>query len=163
MLATYINARPNEIRNIQEKHIDLKQGFILIPYPKERIPKLIPLFQDDINIFKSFPKGLPDLYFFRHKDGRQFGRKYLYKCWKRPCKNLGVDNVYLYGGTRHSSAIALRKTRTPEEIKLATGHSTNKAFERYVNVDTDYLKAIYQDASGGKKLAKGFKQIEESN
>ena len=33
-----------------------------------------------------------------------------------------ADAGDLYGGTRHSSAIALRKYRTPEEIKRATMH-----------------------------------------
>jgi hypothetical protein len=51
----------------------------------------------------------------------------------------------LYGGTRHSSAIALRKYRTPEEIKRATMHSTNKAFERYFRIESDDLRGIYED------------------
>jgi len=52
----------------------------------------------------------------------------------------------MYGGTRHSSAIALRKFRTPEEIKRATMHSTNKAFERYFYIEGESLRDIYKDA-----------------
>jgi hypothetical protein len=48
-----------------------------------------------------------------------------------------------------SSAIALRKMRTPEEIKRATMHSTNKAFERYFRIEGDDLRSIYEDASRG--------------
>jgi hypothetical protein len=52
--------------------------------------------------------------------------------------------VDLYGGTRHSSAIALRKLRTPEEIKRATMNST-KAFERYFRIEAEDLRDIYRD------------------
>jgi hypothetical protein len=61
--------------------------------------------------------------------------------------------VDLYGGTRHSSAIALRKFRTPEEIKRATIHSTNKAYERYFRIESEDLRDIYRDTR--HKDAKG--------
>ncbi len=77
-----------------------------------------------------------------HRFGPQFGK--------------GVD---LYGGTRRSSAIALRKLRTPEEIKRATMHSTNKAFERYFRIESEDLRDIYRDTrekkTGGVGLMKG--------
>jgi len=49
------------------------------------------------------------------------------------------------GGTKHSSTTALRKYRTPEEIKRATMHSTNKAFERYFRMELDDVRDIYAD------------------
>jgi streptomycin 6-kinase len=52
--------------------------------------------------------------------------------------------VDLYGGTRHSPAQALRKYHTPEEIKRATMHSINKAFERYFRKEGDDLRSIYK-------------------
>jgi hypothetical protein len=76
---------------------------------------------------------------FWQNTGKQFGLNYLYIWWKRACRNLGIAGVDLYGGTRHSSAIALKKYRTPEEIKRATMHSTNKAFERYFWIETEDL------------------------
>jgi hypothetical protein len=52
-------------------------------------------------------------------------------------------------------AIALRKYRTPEEIKRATMHSTNKAFERYFYIEGEDLRGIYEDARGkGRKTGK---------
>jgi hypothetical protein len=64
---------------------------------------------------------------------------------KKACKNLGIEGIDLYGGTRHSSAKALRKHRTPEEIRRATMHSTNKAFDRYFSMESDDLRSIYKD------------------
>jgi hypothetical protein len=71
-----------------------------------------------------------------------------YTYWKRACKNLGVENVDLYGGTRHSAVSDLRKSRTPEEIRLASMHTTNKAFDRYFQVEPEDLRNIYADTQG---------------
>jgi hypothetical protein len=97
------------------------------------------------------PKGLPELSFFRHrsgvsgvKAGQQFGERYLYKWWKKACDSIEVDGIDLYGGTRHSTAMALREFATPEQIKRATMHSTNKAFERYFKVERREVKNIYK-------------------
>jgi integrase len=153
-LSTYFNLRPGELLNIKEGDIDLKQGEIIIPHPKEKRPKKVFLLDEDIELIKGLPRGLPGLYFFRHvkgvsgvQAGRQFGEKYLYKWWKKACGNLGIEGVDLYGGTRHSTVRALRKYRTPEQIKLASMHSTNKAFERYFQIKPDDLRNIYRDTS----------------
>jgi integrase len=136
-LCTYISIRPGEMIRLKEKHIDLENRYLIFPDPKEKKPKLVPILDEDVELIKSFSKGFPELPFFRHvkglqsiKDGQPFGKKYFYKWWVKACKELGIKGVDMYGGTRHSSAIALRKYRTPEEIKRATMHSTNKAFER---------------------------------
>lgn len=158
-LSTYISIRPGELINIKEKDIDLESGYIFIPDPKENKPKAIPLISEDVELLSSFPKGLPDLYFFRHlsglngvKAGQRFGDKYLYKWWKRACENLGIEGVDLYGGTRHSTVIALRQFATPEQIKRATMHSTNKAFERYFRIESDEVREVYKLTQGGPRV-----------
>ena len=97
------------------------------------------------------PRGLPDLYFFRHskgikgcKPGQKFGDKYLYKWWKKACKELGIENLDLYGGTKHSTITAASEKLTPEQIKQGTGHTTNKAFERYFQKDARDAVQVYQ-------------------
>jgi integrase len=164
-LATYISIRPGELLKLKEGDIDLGQGYLIIPHPEEKRPKLVPLLQEDVEAIRALPtRGLPHMSFFRHesgvsgcKAGQPFGEKYLYKWWKKACANLGIPDVDLYGGTRHSSAMALREYRTPEEIKRATMHSTNKAFERYFRMEGDDLRAIYSQSrpsEGGKEVAK---------
>ncbi len=64
---------------------------------------------------------------------------------------MGIADVDLYGGTRHSSARALRKHFSPEQIKRATMHSTNKAFERYFQIESDDVRMIYAKSSGEGK------------
>lgn len=158
-LSIYISIRPGELVRIKEQDIDTHQGYITIPSPKEKKPKIVPILPQDAEIVRSLPKGFPELPFFRHLPGisgctagEPFGEKYFYKWWKKACANLGIEGVDLYGGTRHSSARALRQYRTPEEIKRATMHSTNKAFERYFQIEAEDLRGIYQDAEADNGL-----------
>jgi len=152
-LATYVNIRPSELINIKEGHIDLRQERIPIPHPKEKEPKFVYLIDEDIELLRSMPSGFPQMYFFRHikgngaaNPGQRFGKDYLWKWWKKACANLGIEGVDLYGGTRHSSVIDLRKRHSPEAVKRATMHSTNKAFERYLQITADEVRPIYKDA-----------------
>ena len=160
-LCSYISIRPGELIRIREKDFDLRYGSVLIPHPKERRPKNVPLLEEDIehvkNIYKLIPEGMPDMHFFRHvpgikgcKAGQSFGNRYLYKWWKKACKNLGIEGVDMYGGTRHSSATALGQKRSPEEIRKATMHSSNKAFERYFSMDDEAIRDIYRDTRNDK-------------
>ncbi|OQY01368.1 MAG: hypothetical protein B6I22_14660, partial [Desulfobacteraceae bacterium 4572_123] len=137
-LSIYIALRPGELIGIQEKHIN-RDGVIIVPHTKDGKPKTIFLLDDDIELLNAMPRGLPDLFFFRHpagisgcKAGQKFGNRYLYKYWMKACNNLGIQGVDMYGGTRHSTASALSSVLSPDEIKIhGTQHSTNKAFERY--------------------------------
>jgi integrase len=153
-LSTYISIRPGEMLNLKEQDIDIKLGYFIIPHPKEKRPKLVPIIDEDIKILNGMPRGLPDLYFFRHAQGisgvaagQKFGEKYFYKWWKKACKNIGVDGVDFYGGTRHSSATALREFYSPEEIRRSgTMQSTNKAFDRYLHIKAEDARKLYQAA-----------------
>jgi integrase len=153
-LATYINVRPGELRGIIEEDIDLKQGLITIRNHKtdQQTSKLkfITLLPEDVELIRKMPKGFPSMPFFRRDRGSagkhagtQFGRDIFYVYWQMACKELGIEGIDLYGGTRHSSARALRKHLTPEGIRRLTGHETNKAFERYYQVGIDELREGY--------------------
>ncbi|MFH1886703.1 MAG: site-specific integrase [Pseudomonadota bacterium] len=152
-LAVYYSIRPGELITLKERNLHLEdgRGHIIIPDPKEKKPKVVPMLPEDVEIVRSLPRGLPDMPFFRHaagisgvREGAPFGDKYLYKWWKKACANLGVEGVDLYGGTRHSTVMALRHRATPEQIKGGSMHSTNEAFERYFGrQDSDALN-MYQ-------------------
>lgn len=146
---------------LREGDIDLSNGYLYFPHPKEKKYKSVPLVREDVEILRSFGPSVPGLSFSRHDVGgsgttpnEAFGPRFLYKWWKKACQNLGVEGVDLYGGTRHSSARALRVYRTPEEIKRATMHTTNKAFERYFDIEAEDLREIYQDAGKVIRLDK---------
>lgn len=161
-LCTYVSIRPNELRNLHEREIAVN-GFFVIPSPKEKKPKLVPMLDEDIELYRSLPVGLPDLYFFRHilgngaaKPGQQFAKDYFYRWWKRACSALGVDGVDLYGGTRHSSTSALSAYFSEEELRNhGTMHGTNSAFRRYMQTEGQPSLKVYAKmrdvAEGGNK------------
>lgn len=68
-LATYISIRPGELLDVKESDFDLEQGYVIIPYPKEKRPKLVPLLPEDVEAIRALPRGLPHLHFFRHMQG----------------------------------------------------------------------------------------------
>ena len=157
-LCTYISIRPGELVQIREQDVDTENRYIYIHHSKTIETKPVPMLDDDVDIFKQVKPGFPRSYFFRHetgkggvKNGQKYGEKFFYKWWKKACDNLGIEGVDLYGGTRHSSAIALREHFSPEQIKQGTMHQTNKAFERYFRVGADDIRMIYKQTSLKKK------------
>jgi len=150
LLTTYFSIRPNEMRLLEEGNIDTGNGYLYIPADQSKTEyKSIPLIPEDVAMFKTFELSrFPGVPFFRHSDGRPFGRNYFYKYWKRACKNLGIEDVDLYGGTKHSSARALRRIHSPEEIQRAMMTKTNKAFERYYKVESEDARMVYQSNRG---------------
>ena len=166
LITKNIDVRPGEMRMVKEKDINLESGYILISKPKEGIKdfgKYAYLDEDDIAFIRGLPtKGLPFMYFFRHKTGRsgvkaeeQFGPKYFKRWWDKACKNIGVEGVGLYGGTKHTIATALGQVLTPEEIKRGgTGSRTNKAFDRY-------FQPLRQEKIKVKNAIKGLKEASD--
>lgn len=155
-LCTYISIRPGELIQIREHDIDTENRYIYIHHSKTGDTKPVPMLDEDITRFKQVKPLFPRSYFFRHetgkggvKNGQKYGEKFFYKWWKKACDNLEIEGVDLYGGTRHSSAIALREHFSPEQIKQGTMHQTNKAFERYFRIEADDVRNIYNQASNG--------------
>lgn len=166
-LCTYVSIRPGELVKIREEDIDTENRYIFIHFPKTGETKPVPMLDEDVALVKELKPSFPRSYFFRHEGGTQgsrpgqpFGEKYFYKWWKRACANVGIEGVDLYGGTRHSSVVALREHFTPEQIKLGTMHQTNKAFERYFRIEAEDVRNIYSRSSlGGKKVGKKITRL----
>lgn len=151
-LCTYISIRPGEMIKLREGDIDRQRGLLIVPSPiaKERRPKVIPLLDEDREILARLPLAFPEMPFFRHemnagtKDaGKKFGPNRFYRDWKTACAALGLEGVDLYGGTKHSTAMGLRDVATYEEVRKMTGHTTNKAFDRYLQLEGEKMKSLY--------------------
>jgi integrase len=156
-LATYINVRPNEMRRLKWKHIDLENGHLTFPDPKEKRYKISPLIPEDLELIKALPTPISqDMFFFTKDNGEPFGRTFVYRQWVTACRNLGIKDIDLYGGTRHSSARALTEHFSPERIKRAIGSTTNAAFERYYRIESDEVRAVFSQTSNGTVLGQLF-------
>lgn len=145
-LSTYVCLRPSDILRIRECDIDRRNRVVYIRDPKAVEPYEMPLTPADVELLKTFTITQSESPFFRHENNDNFGPTFLYDTWKRACKSLGIEGVDLYGGTRHSSVRDMRHTHTPEQIRHATLHRTNAAFERYFTVAKEDLVEMYQQA-----------------
>lgn len=151
MLSLYTNIRPKDLLGITEADIDLEYGEIEIRRPtkkkdkfKKVIIRLVDTHIDAIREMKNLYPALPHVLFFRHhggvsgcSNGQPFGVKLFYKWWIRACKELGVKDLDLYGGTRHTTTTALAKEVGREGARKASQHETNKAFDRYCQAHDD--------------------------
>jgi integrase len=156
-LCTYINVRPGELLGCNEEDLDRKEGILVIRKHKTgNFPKYVRLLQEDVNLFNTLPTGVPGMPLFRHdrpvqrvRVGDRFGTAAFSRAWKRGCKVAGVEDVDLYGGTRHSSAISLYRDSglSPEQVRKATGHRSSSSFERYFNMDLDDIKELHREAA----------------
>jgi integrase len=170
-LTTYINIRPSELLGITERDYNRKQGYLVIKQHKTgRGNKIVRLTQQDIALLDELPRGMPGMPLFRHdvpgpnvKAGEGFGQAAFYRAWKRACERLRIEDVDLYGGTRHSSAVALYKDAgiSPEEIKKATGHKTSVAFTRYFKLDIDDVLEIHALAGPPEPVGRDFRYKQE--
>jgi integrase len=150
-LANYISIRPSEMLSIPEGDIDRVRGHLIVRDTKERNTKIVPLTDKDQALLKELPLAFnPAMPFFRHdghrghtKDGGRFSRKMIWAAWKRACARLGVEGVDLYGGTKHSTAVGVRELLGYEEVRKMTGHTTNKAFDRYIQLQGEALRGLY--------------------
>jgi integrase len=149
LLSSNVNVRPGELEGVLEDHVDLERRCILIHDHKTKrhtqAPKTITLLDEDVEFIRSLPKGFPHMPFFRRDVGgggrhanTAFGRHFLQDVWDKACRNLGVSGVSLYPGTRHSTCQFFRQLgKTPEEVKRLTDHTTNKAFDRYLEIQAE--------------------------
>ena len=170
LLATYVNLRPGDLLKLKEKDIDTEHGELVFHYPTKRKNKLkiTRLLDQHIAQFKEikerFP-ALPDIPFFRHHGGVQsvkqdqpFGPKYFRQCWKRACDKLGLQDLDLYGGTRHTTTTEIARRAGTANARKASAHETNAAFDRYCQYQEDtafnMAKIVKGDNSTGKKVVK---------
>lgn len=169
-LSKYFSIRPGEMLNLKERDINVN-GYFVIPKPKEKKPKLVPMLPEDIELFNSLTPGFPDLYFFRHLKslngaiaGERHGRKLWNNWWKRACSNCGVEGVDMYGGTRHSTTHALTSFYTEAELRdWGTMHGTDKAFARYAQGEKKGKIEIINRLQDLRKERKSAKVIDLEN
>ena len=143
LLCTYTALRPDDLRRITEGDYDKNTGVMFFHYPTKKknnskVVRLVPEDQERMNDLISETPGLPNMPIFRHapgspqgSDDKIFGKNYMYKIFRHACKELGIAGLDLYGATRHTTTTEIAKLAGSENAKKASGHMTNKAFERY--------------------------------
>ena len=169
LLATYPALRPGDLLKIKEEDINTDYGEIVIHDPtksknKFKHIRLIPEHIKRFEQIKAQYPGFPKIAFFRHIAGvkggassdQPFGEKMFYKRWVSACKNLKIEGLDLYAGTRHTSITEIARRYGEANAIKTSGHQTNKAFERYCRVQDhtalEMAKAREQTVKGGSNV-----------
>lgn len=133
--------RPGELLQVLEQDILVDHSIIMIKWPKEGTlkGKHAHLWDEEIEVLKSFPPSLPAVPFFRHraglsgvKAGDKFGPTYLNKWVGRACDSMGIQKIGLYALVKHSTITARSTQLTPEQIRRGGSKHASKAIERYM-------------------------------
>ena len=163
LLATHPSMRPDDITRIKERDFNRDIGefgaFVIQRPTKRKKALVVPLTEEERGILDSLARGFPDMPLFRHekavshvKVGDGFGNNYVRRQWSLVCKQLGVEGVSLYPGTKHTTATELQKHFSPDVVKTyATQHNTNRAFERYFFPDVRKQLELASVAAGTGK------------
>jgi integrase len=156
MLMVYPSIRPKELRGIKEMDFNFDDPGVRIPFPKEKRYKFVPMIQEDIDLIRSLIDPAIDtrlLPYFRHPRGikgavenHPFSKNLFYDWWKRAAKNVGITDVDLYGGTKHTTVTDMNRRHSPETIQKTAQISTNKAFDRYLHLDNEQKRALCREA-----------------
>lgn len=147
LLSVYTKLRPQDLSKLTEGDIELDPGMLYVHYPTKKKDQLLTvrLAPEHVEIFRELKlkyPALPNVKFFRHIskasgviNGAPFGKNIFYRTWILACKELGIEGLDLYGGTRHTTTTEIAKLEGKDAAKKHSGHRTNKAFDRYCQMD----------------------------
>jgi integrase len=175
-LCIYTALRPCELRPLKENDVDLDNGVLYVDRHKnsrKKGPKTIRLLSTDIEILKEW-NTFSELPIFRFTErpwrgskvnpGDPFGPDLIYSYWKRACKNLGIEDIDLYGGTWHSTQRHYKRMGlSTEDCFRLSQHTTSKAGERYLHLDDEEMLIGYGLADFGPRTAAGPKPDQTKN
>jgi integrase len=157
-LCHYPALRPDDIRRIHEGDIDYRTGRVTIQRPtKNKKQRTIYLIPSDIELLRGLPRAMPHMPVFRHdhnwppmvKVGDVFGKDLLYSIWREAATAVGLKDVSLYGGTRHTTVTDLQQYLGPDEIKeYGSQHQNNAAFARYFSPAQNRMMEVAMLAAG---------------
>jgi integrase len=138
--------RPAEAAVIKWGDIDLANGILTVrrTLSNRRVaertkgktvrPRL--LHPGVLQIIRSLPRGLPNVFLFLNPNNRRPYQIYtLERIWNKACEEIGVG-ITLYGATRHSVAsMAASSGVSINIIKEVLGHSDFRTTMRYSHLD----------------------------
>ena len=144
-IAYYLPMRQSEIMNLTWDEIDFKNGFIRLggDRTKNKSGRVVPLHPEVIAFLMSLPRPIRGGYVF---EKRWFNRRAYYKAVE-----AAKLSDFTFHDLRHCAINNLRLAGNDHfVIKQASGHKTDKVFERYNLVTEAEMKGIkwYEEKGG---------------
>jgi len=136
--------RQGEILSLTWGQVDLREGFIKLKPEdtKTNEPRLIPLTDELVEMFKAMPRGLPNMPVFTYQ-GRSVAE--IKRSFRSACKAAGIED-FTFHDLRHTAINNWRLAGHDYfRIMAVSGHKTMSVFKRYNTVGKDELKALVKE------------------
>lgn len=146
--------RTGETRALQHQDIDLENDTVTIRrafsghflrFTKTKRERVLPLDPTWKELYLRQPRVFDktQFVFLNKRSGKPYHKSYMPKKWTIACNKVGVKDLDLYSGTRHSLASqAANRGESLYLIKEFLGHASITTTQRYAHLAVAPLKAI---------------------
>lgn len=153
ILMSRTGIRPGEARALQKKDFNLKDRHVIIDkafsenkfhnHTKNKRVKIVPLDDYTVEKLKEMPEPIkPTDFMFTTTKGTPYSHYRLWEIFRDAAKKVGVDNLTMYQGLKHSFASQAINRGVPKEvIQKILGHLNSKSTDRYAKLELDTLRA----------------------
>jgi integrase len=88
-----------------------------------------------------------------------------YRLFKKVCKKLGIESVWLHDTRRSFSTNARRRGSSESEVMKVTGHTTRSTFDRYNIVDEEDAREVIRrlEAGAASELARTEPELRQDS
>ena len=142
--------RKTELRLLRRSRLDLARNVILLrpEDTKTGRARVVPLTDRVVEAIRSLPSLLGSEYVFVNPEtGKPWNDPY--KLFKRVCRSLGIEGVWLHDTRRSFSTNARRRGSSESEVMKVTGHTTRSTFDRYNIVDEEDAREVIRRLQAG--------------
>ena len=154
--------RPGEARALKRKDINFKEKYVIIdkafsektfrPFTKNKTSKIVLIDDYTVNILQKIQPINPDHFMFTTTKGTHYSHSSLLRIFNEAKEKVGIHNLTLYQGMKHSFASQAINRGVPKDIlQKYLGHKNSSATDRYAKLNLDSLKICTRPIEAPKR------------
>ncbi len=155
MFLTYYDTgmRKTELRLLRRASLDLVRKVIRLRPEDTKTGKgrVVPLTERVVAAIRSLPTPIGreqgEYVFVNPETGAPWDDPYRH--FKKVCRRLGIEGVWLHDTRRSFSTNARRRGSSESEVMKVTGHTTRSTFDRYNIVDEEDAREVIRRLEAG--------------
>lgn len=164
-LAAFAGLRSGEVRALEVRDIDFKQGLIRIRRaisdcevltPKSGHERSVPIAPELLEQLElGCKRKLPTARVVLTDEGRTPTRQRVYDCMVAACRRSGIGRRSFHSLRHHFCSSLLRRGATVEDVRIVAGHSNLATTARYLHSTVDQVRLIMCGPHMGHSMEHG--------
>lgn len=149
LIGIYTGLRAGNILGLKWSQIDLARRLALIPRPKNKEPRNVPLAADVVKALRAFPRHVGRDWVFpgvidpETKIDRHISRETFYKLYRDVCAQAGFGKDVVFHTLRHTFASHLAMDNvSPRALAEALGHKSIAMAMRYAHLSAPFVAGV---------------------